>query len=151
MSKKSDNVSLIAKAINKIIVRERSGEKVKTTPEDLKCYTAHLLYWLAKLGKQDFCHQFSIVNIDSDAMVDINPSDRHAFFQLAEMRDGDLSIAYLAQHEAFECLMGDVSTNLETIYSKDYVKELTHNVIHRLQFMIPPATDKEVGYTPRKK
>ncbi len=141
---KNNNIDLLVNAVNQIAVRKRNGKKIKTTRADLKQYTAHLLYWLDRFGLKGYCRQFEVTNVDSDAVVDIEPHEKNACFQLGEERVGDLSIPYLAQHEALECLLGNISTTLETTYSKDLVKELTHEVIHTLQSILPLPTDREL-------
>ncbi len=130
-----------------------SNSEIKSTQEDFKQYVAHVKWWVNKLGLSNMmpAFKFEKIDSDSDANVFINWGDKLLLFGLNTEREGLMSIPCLAQHEALEGLFGGLTAELTEYLSANAVKGLTHDAIHRLQAILPLPTDKEVGYTPRKK
>jgi hypothetical protein len=118
---------------------------------ELAIFETHAKYWLDKLSLNEWATFFLLdALIDSDAEVVPNFDDMGATFRL---KDGDrtLSISYSGRHEALEVLVREIFHYAEQFYSEEFLTPIRHRLIHKLEKVLPLPTDKEVGYTPRKK
>ena len=124
---------------------------------DLEQYKAHVCWWLHKLSLEQWMSRFSYMEDDvdfndyeADANVEILYDSFGANFHIKK-NGRDLSIAYCARHEALELLVSNSFGYLENFYSTKFCAKLRHEIVHRLEKILPLPSDKEVGYFPKRK
>lgn len=117
---------------------------MKKKMSDYELFQHHVKYWMDRLSLNNYKPFFELefmANEDASTTPDAN--DMSATFTL---KDGELdnTVAYLARHECLEVVLGEIYTYLEKFYDCDFCKTLGHNVIHRLENILPLPTDEEV-------
>jgi hypothetical protein len=120
--------------------------KIDTTKQDFERYRAHIAYWIKKCSLTNYQWFVAIEDINRDATVGVNWKGRRLDFAIAKEREGKFSIPSLARHEVFEALIGEMSCRLGEFLAEDIIVTITHDIIHRLQEIIPLPSDKEAGY-----
>lgn len=125
--------------------------------DDLKCYEAHVRWWLKKLSLEQWMPRFAYMDsnannddYEADASVEILYDTFGANFNLKQ-EGRDLSIPYCARHEALEILVSNSFGYLENFYASKFCAKLRHEIVHRLEKVLQLPTDKEVGYSTRQR
>lgn len=123
---------------------------MKSTKQDFEQYVAHCKYWMKHLSLGNYTYAFLMQEDDHDARI-IHGDPLCITVVIAEEREGFSSVPMLARHEMLEVLVDGLADGLYSMYSDEWVQEKRHGVIQRLEKILTIPTDKEVGYSPKRK
>lgn len=118
------------------------------TKQQFNQFVAHLRYWVDKFNLRNWSTTIE-AGTDDECGAWIRP--HHIYRTMAvQVNEERKFVTYpeTARHEAIEMLLSDICRHLEDRYSVNYIQELRHEVVHRLENILPLPTDKEVGYMP---
>jgi len=113
-------------------------------------FKAHLRYWKDKLGLSNYFIEvdYSLGRVGAECELD------HASL-CPTITIGDVdevwTEAILARHEMLELLLEPLKALLWENVHSDKSYRAGHEVIHRLESILPIPSDKEVGYVGKKK
>ena len=118
-----------------------------STKPDMDRFKAHLVYWKDKLNLGNY----GIAATDDYEEVGGECRMNHAAL-LATIAIGDVdelwTEATIARHEMLELLMEPFYSLTVSLIHKDRAYKASHEIIHRLENILPLPSDKEVGYMP---
>jgi len=123
---------------------------IKTTEEEFRQYVAHCKWWMVRLSLGQYTYMFTVEASSYDASV-VTTDELLASVYLAQEREGEMTIPFLARHEMLEVLVDDSFKELYKTHNDEYIQAKRHNLIHRLEKILSLPTDKEVGFVGKKK
>ena len=122
--------------------------------EALEKYAQHCNYWAKKLSIGNYFFFFCVTEFDEKnhpASTEINSDELSVMVYLSDVGEIYGTIQEYARHEMLEVLVDSLADGLYHTYSDDHIQKLRHDVIHRLEKILPLPSDKEVGYVGKKK
>lgn len=139
------------KMCEQIEVEEMSNER-EPDASDLREFKLHCRYWMQTLG----LHQYSLV-VFIDPMLDrvgaytqMNHDEAQMSIALG-MIDDAFGVGYLARHEMLEVLLEPLYETMTGFVNDRVAQRRGHEVIFRLEKVMPIPTDEEVGIMGKKK
>ena len=121
-----------------------------STKPDKDLFKAHLSYWKNKLS---LGHQFIEVAYDYagvGAECSMNHESLIATISIGEV-DEVWTEAILARHEMLELLLEPIRNITWKDVNEDRFYRAGHEVIHRLENILPIPSDEDIGYIRNKK
>jgi hypothetical protein len=120
------------------------------TKPNFELFKAHLRYWRETLH---LANNFIEAEYDPDiqgAEVDLNHDSLVPTIRIGSV-DEIWTEAVLARHEMLELLLEPLKALLWKEAQSDKTYRAGHEIIHRLENILPLPTNKEVGYVGKKK
>lgn len=116
----------------------------ETTEQDLQVFKDHCLYWIRRLGLNDWTFGWKIEEMGKcNARVHIQTGSRKALFKLnttLELQHESFNV--LALHECLEALLGDMTIYMGSFLNDRIVEDETHRVINRLIAVLIVTDDR---------
>jgi hypothetical protein len=124
---------------------------MEPTAEDMRKFQCHVNYWAEKLGMHSYAIEV-IHDTMSDhvgAWTEMHHVERQLIIGISYYNTS-YSLAYLARHEMFEALCEPLYKLSDSVVNGNVAQTSGHEIVFRLEKVLPLPTDKEVGYEPPK-
>ena len=113
-------------------------------------FVAHVKYWKERLhlGNYGITVEYDYDGVGGECAM--NHESLLAIIRIGET-DEIWTEPVLARHEMLELLLEPLHNTSRGMVGNDLSYRAGHEIIHRLERILPLPTDKEVGYSKRKK
>lgn len=118
-----------------------------STKANRERFLAHLKYWKKTLNLNNYTIEVSYDYEGVGADCSMNHPSLCSKIRIGEV-DEIWNEAYLARHEMFELLLEPLKSVASRDVPEDDIYRKGHEIVHRLESIVPLPTDKEVGYMP---
>lgn len=111
--------------------------------DDRVLLVAHLKYWKNRLSLNNYRIEIDYEGTAYGAETFIDHKQMVAHISVGKT-DELLTIAYIARHEMLEVLCAPLWRMVQEIYSDAMSQRASHQIIHRLENVLPLPDDKDV-------
>lgn len=110
---------------------------------DRALFKRHLLYWRDRLSLNNYRIEIEYDGDSTGADTLIDHKQLVAVITIGKT-DELYTIPYLARHEMLEVLLAPLWRMIQEVYSEAMSQRAAHQIIHRLERILPVPTDEEV-------
>ena len=118
-----------------------------STSPDKELFEAHVRYWRDKLNLGNYFIDVAYDYEGVGAECRMNHESLTATIAIGEV-DEIWTEAVLARHETLELLIEPLRNIIWKEVNEDRLYRAGHEIVHRLENMLPLPSNKEIGYMP---
>lgn len=121
----------------------------KVGKDDFARFVAHCKYWMRELSLSNYFFSFREDGDSGDEAYIVPDEALKNVSVFLNCEDRMFGVDRLARHEMLEVLVEEMADALMGFLSAERVLKMRHEIVHRLEKVLPLPTDKTVGYVKR--